>query len=103
MPKKFYSAPVQTVDAIKACAPVYGSQARALTIAADVLIRAKKPIRLKYTITKGGKITEVSYKLHPRTIRIIDKLARVYGGHGYALCAMATEAERGVKLGKKPA
>jgi hypothetical protein len=82
------AVPDFAVRTIRKSIPVFGSQGRALQVATEVLIRQKKPIHLKYKIKKAGKEVTVSYKLLPRTIKLIDLLAiHVYGTRGEVIMA----------------
>lgn len=68
-------------------ARAHGSQGRFLQVATELLIRQKRPVRLKYKIQKEGKEITVSYKLLPRTIELIDRLTPVYGTRGRVILA----------------
>jgi len=83
-------------DIRKRCA-VYGSQARVLQVATELLIRQKKPIKLTYSVKQGSKTVTMSYKLLPRTIQLIDNLTPIYGSHGQVFDACVQV------LGKDPA
>jgi len=80
---RHYRVPKEVLRDIQAQCPVYGSQARVLQVATEILIRQTKPIKLRYTVkTKDGAEIWHSLKLLPRTIELIDKLTEVYGSHG---------------------
>ena len=87
--RKYTDVPVMAVTVIKKAVPLHGSQGRILHVATEHLIRQKRPIRIKYTKWKNGKLTTASFKLLPRTIKLIDKLAPLYGGRGNVLLASA--------------
>lgn len=87
--RKYTDVPVAAITAIKKAVPLHGSQGRILQVATEILIRQKRPIRIKYKTWKNGKMTTVSFKLLPRTIQLIDELAPLYGGRGKVLMASA--------------
>ena len=67
---------------------LYGSQGRALQVATEILIRQKRPIKLK--CGKRGEDTEaISYKLLTRTIQLIERLTPIYGSRGRVVAACA--------------
>jgi len=77
--RKFPAVSAEAVNIIASSAPVYGSQARALQVATEILIWQKEPIRLRYRIKRNGAMTTASYKLLPRTVELINKLTPIYG------------------------
>jgi hypothetical protein len=84
-----YTMPTGVLRDIRKCCPIYGSQARVLQVATEILVRQKKPIRVRYTMNgKDGKEIARSIKLLPRTIQLIDRLTPLYGSHGklFAVC-----------------
>lgn len=85
--QKRYRAPQEVIEAIKGLAPDYGSQGRALQVATELLIRRANRLRVPEEL--GGIANEAAtYKLVPRTIRLIDELLPHYGGrYGQVLAA----------------
>jgi hypothetical protein len=87
--RKYTDVPVVALATIKKAVPLHGSQGRILQVATEILIRQKRPIKITYKTRKNGKSTTASFKLLPRTIKLIDKLAPLYGGRGQVLMASA--------------
>lgn len=84
MAKRYYM-PRWVVKAIRAQAPAYGSQGRALQVGTELLIRRKK--RVKVNHRGDGALVAMSYKLTPRTAELIEQLRETYGTRGDVLAA----------------
>jgi hypothetical protein len=85
---KRYRMTEKAVLMIKKSAPPHGSQARALQIATELLVRMKKPIKVSEQFAKS-EVIGMTYKLTPRTIKLIDDLTEQYGKRGNVLDACA--------------
>jgi hypothetical protein len=75
------------VRAVRHAAADYGSQGRALQVATELLIRQKKPIKVKHS--DEGRVVGMTYKLTPRTVELIEDLTAKYGKRGNVLAACA--------------
>jgi hypothetical protein len=81
-----YTLPFPVILEIRRAAKEYGSQGRALQVASEILIRLKKPPAV--SPPNPELLMRMTYKLTPRTIRLIDELARTqYGDAGRAIAA----------------
>jgi hypothetical protein len=83
--RRYRDVPEKAVKTIRACAAIYGSQANALLVGTEILIRLKKRIRVKRS--KKPKTVDAPFKLSKRTIDLIDRLTPIYGSHGEVLSA----------------
>lgn len=83
---KRYKLRTSTARAIAKLAPIHGSQGRALQLGAELLTRRETPIKLP---AAESPMIGQTYKLTPRTIKLIDKLADKYGTRGNVLAACA--------------
>lgn len=94
--RHFHNVSQESVNIIgdPALRPIYGSRARALQVATEILIWQKRPIRLRYKTKNNGHTTSAAYKLLPRTVELINKLTPVYGSKDKVLDACATVIER---------
>jgi len=89
-----YVIPLPVVVQIRKAAPLYGSQGRALQVATELMIRMKKPLRLQ---PEKSKMIRMTYKLLPRTIELIAKMAgTMYEDetHVIAACAEALKIKK---------
>jgi len=77
-----------SVIAIRAGASVYGSQAQALLVAAEVLSRLREPIKVPESLV-AGNLVGMTYKLEPRTARLLDALKKQYGTARRVMAACA--------------
>lgn len=83
---KSYTLPVSVVLEIRKAATIYGSQGRALQVGSELLCRLDHPL----SVPKPDPDSQMrmSYKLVPRTIELIDKLAETaYDDAGQVLTA----------------
>jgi hypothetical protein len=71
--KRYTSIPVSAVKEFRKASKIYGSQGRALQVATELLIRMRKrPLLLPES---NSVVTQMTYKLVPRTVELIDELA----------------------------
>jgi hypothetical protein len=83
---KSYTLPFAAILEIRRVAREYGSQGRALQVASEILVRMKKPPSVGPV--DPDTLMRMTYKLTPRTIRLIDELARTqYDDAGQAISA----------------
>ena len=83
---KTYTLPFQTILEIRRMAREYGSQGRALQVGVEILARLRK--RPEVDPVDREQLMRMSYKLTPRTISQIDRLARTeYESAGEAISA----------------
>ena len=83
---KSYTLPFPVVLEIRRAARDYGSQGRALQVASEIIIRMRKPPSV--APADPELLIRTTYKLTPRTIHLIDELARTqYGDPGQAIAA----------------
>jgi hypothetical protein len=83
---KSYTLPFPVVLEIRRAVKDYGSQGRALQVASELTIRMKK--RPTVQPVDPEMLMRMTYKLTPRTIQLIDELARKhYGNSGQAIAA----------------
>ena len=81
-----YTLPFPVILEIRRAAKEYGSQGRALQVASEILIRLRRPPAV--APPNPELLMRMTYKLTPRTIRLIDELARTqYGDAGRAIAA----------------
>ncbi|MCI0622193.1 MAG: hypothetical protein L0387_11105 [Acidobacteria bacterium] len=83
---KRYRVPREVVKAIRSVAPLYGSQGRALQVGTELLVRLKKPLRVKRTYDSSEMVNR-TYKLCPRTAELIRQLCHRYDRCGIVLAA----------------
>jgi hypothetical protein len=83
---KSYTLPFEVILEIRRVAREYGSQGRALQVASEILVRMKRPPSVGPP--DPDTLMRMTYKLTPRTIRLIDELARTrYDDAGQAISA----------------
>jgi hypothetical protein len=83
---KSYTLAFPVVLEIRRAVKDYGSQGRALQVASEILIRMRKPPAAEPVDPE--LLMRMTYKLTPRTIRLIDELAKTrYGTTGQAIAA----------------
>lgn len=71
--KRYTSIPASAVKEFRKFSKTYGSQGRALQVATELLIRMRKrPLLLPES---NSVVTQMTYKLVPRTVELIDELA----------------------------
>lgn len=71
--KRYTSIPASAVKEFRKFSKIYGSQGRALQVATELLIRMRKrPLLLPES---NSVVTQMTYKLVPRTVELIDELA----------------------------
>jgi hypothetical protein len=72
--KRYTSIPASAIKEIRKASRVYGSQGRALQVATEILIRMRK--RPLVPPESKTVLTSMTYKLIPRTVELIDELAK---------------------------
>jgi hypothetical protein len=72
--KRYTSIPVSAVKEFRKAKKLYGSQGRAIQVATEILIRMRKRPLLPPP-ESNPVITQMTYKLVPRTVELIDELA----------------------------
>jgi hypothetical protein len=83
---KSYTLPFKAILEIRRVAREYGSQGRALQVATELLVRMRKPPSVGPA--DPDTLMRMTYKLTPRTIRVIDELARTqYEDEGQVISA----------------
>ena len=83
---KSYTLPFATILEIRKVAPEYGSQGRALQVGTELLVRMRKLPSVERA--DPDTLMRMTYKLTPRTIRLIDELARTeYDDAGQVISA----------------
>jgi len=83
---KTYNLPFGIILEIRDVAPIYGSQGRAVQVGCEILMRLPKPLDIPKP--DPATIKRRTYKLAPRTIEVIDHLAKTeYGDAGQVLTA----------------
>jgi hypothetical protein len=83
---KTYELPFEVILEIRKAASVYGSQGRAVQVGSELLVRLPKPIAVPPQ--DPASIKRRTYKLSPRTIKIITQLCKSeYGSPGQVLAA----------------
>ena len=81
---KSYTVPFSAIVELRQAVREYGSQGRALQVATEIAIRMRKPPEVEEP--KREELIRMTYKLLPRTIRLIDELAKSeYGTTGRAI------------------
>ena len=70
---KSYTLPYYAILELRQLAREYGSQGRALQVATELLIRMRK--RPLLPPESNFVVTQMTYKLVPRTVELIDELA----------------------------
>jgi len=66
----------ETAEEIRKVGPIYGSQGRALQVAAEVLIRMERPPEVEpFCRMKAPDFVRISMRLHKRTLALILKMA----------------------------
>jgi hypothetical protein len=83
MPKS-YTLPFPVIVELRRAVAEYGSQGRALQVASEIMVRMKK----RPSVEEPDPETQMrmTYKLLPRTIELIEELARAeYGTPGQAI------------------
>lgn len=84
---KRYKLRKSAIKAIDKAAYDHGSIGRAIQTATELLVRRPKP--LPVADVEPGDIIGKTYKLVPRTIRLIERLSSIYGTRGGVLAAAA--------------
>ena len=83
---KSYTLPFETILEIRRVARDYGSQGRALQVGSELLIRMRR--QPSVPPVDPNTLMRMTYKLTPRTIRLIDELSRTtYDDAGQAISA----------------
>jgi hypothetical protein len=83
---KSYTLPYYVILELRKLAAEYGSQGRALQVATEITMRLRKPPSVNPP--DPDTLMRMTYKLTPRTIRLIDELARTqYDDAGQAISA----------------
>jgi hypothetical protein len=83
---KTYKLPLQVILDIRKAASLYGSQGRALQVGSEILVRMAKPLQVPQPAPDS--IRRMTYKLAPRTIQVIQRLAETtYEDPGQVLAA----------------
>jgi len=83
---KSYTLPYYVILELRKLAAEYGSQGRALQVATEITMRLRKPPAVNPP--DPDTLMRMTYKLTPRTIRVIDELAHTH----YEDAAQAIEA-----------
>ena len=71
---KSYTVPFSAIVELRHAVREYGSQGRALQVATELAIRMRKPPSIDEP--KPEELIRMTYKLLPRTIQLIDELAK---------------------------
>lgn len=83
---KSYTLPYYVILELRQLAREYGSQGRALQVGSEILARMRKPPAVDRP--DPDTLMRMTYKLPPRTIRVIDELAQTqYEDAGQAIAA----------------
>lgn len=83
---KSYTLPFNAILELRRAAADYGSQGRALQVGSEIAIRMKRPPAVGEP--DPDTLMRMTYKLPPRTIQVIDELAKTeYGNTGKAIAA----------------
>lgn len=81
---KSYTVSFSAILELRQAVREYGSQGRALQVATEIAIRMRKPPEVEEL--KPEEMIRMTYKLLPRTIQLIDELAKnQYGTPGRAI------------------
>lgn len=92
---KSYTVPFSAIVDLRKAVSEYGSQGRALQVATEIAIRMRKPPEVDEP--KPEEMIRITYKLLPRTIELIDELAKSeYGTPGRAIagCVKALKIKK---------
>ncbi len=85
--KRFTMIPKDAVDEIREASKTHGSVSRTLQVATEMLIRMRK----RPLVPPEGEVTltNMTYRLVPRTVEVIEELKAVYGDKKrvFAACA----------------
>jgi hypothetical protein len=73
---KSYTLPFHVILELRKLAADYGSQGRALQVATEITTRLRKPPAVSRP--DPDTLMRMTYKLPPRTIRVIDELAHTH-------------------------
>ncbi len=87
---KRYKLPSEAVRAIRMASKLYGTQGRAIQVAVEILWRTPgcEALSIPKSVLESP-IVGMTYKLPPRTVDLVEALAREYGetrGHVLAAC-----------------
>jgi len=83
---KSYTLPFDVILEIRRVAREYGSQGRALQVCTELLVRMRRPPAV--TAADPDTLMRMTYKLTPRTIRLIEQLSTSqYQDAGQAIAA----------------
>jgi hypothetical protein len=85
---KRYKLPENAVEIIRRLGRVHGQQSRAVQIGIELLWRTPGALAIPETILNSPLIG-YTYKLPPRTVGLIEDLAKDYGSKGRVLAACA--------------
>jgi len=85
---KRYKIPREVERLISKYSHTYGTQSRAIQVAAEILYRNPAPVTIPIDLLTGPLIGK-TYKLPPRAIDVIARLAKRYGTLGNTLAACA--------------
>jgi len=92
---KSYTVPFAAIVELRQAVREYGSQGRALQVATELAIRMKKPPAVGEP--NPQELIRMTYKLLPRTIQLIEELAKSdYGTSGRAIagCVKALKIKK---------
>lgn len=92
---KSYTVPFSAIVDLRKAVTEYGSQGRALQVATEIAIRMRKPPAVDEPSPE--EMIRMTYKLLPRTIQLIDELAKTeYGTPGRAIagCVKALKIKK---------
>ena len=92
---KSYTVPFSAIVELRQAVREYGSQGRALQVATELAIRMRKPPAIDEP--RPEELIRMTYKLLPRTIQLIDELAKTeYGTTGRAIagCVKALKIKK---------
>jgi hypothetical protein len=83
---KTYKLPLAVILEIRKAASLYGSQGRAVQVGSEILVRMARPLLVPQP--NPDSIRRMTYKLAPRTIDVIQRLAETaYADPGQVLAA----------------
>jgi hypothetical protein len=91
---KSYTLPFSVFLAIRKVASEYGSQGRAVQVGSEILARLKDPLPVKSAVAPAH--IRMTYKLVPRTVKLIERLketAYESSGHVFAACVEALKVK----------
>lgn len=92
-----YTLAFPVILAIRRAAKEYGSQGRALQVGSELLVRMNTKAMPSVKPADSEMLMRMTYKLTPRTIRLIEELARThYGDPGQAIaaCVLALKVKK---------